>query len=287
MKICVLTDDNSGLNIKDIKDSRIKILRMPIIIDGDCVFQNETISYEEFYQKMERGVNIVTSQPSPGEVCQTYDNLLKDFDYVLHVPMSSALSQTCATAQQLAENYNGKVLVIDNHRISVTLKQSIYDILTLIDKGYEPQKIKEIIEEEKSNNSIYIMVNNLTYLKKGGRITPAACLLGGTFHIKPVLQIFGGKLDAYKKCIGVKNAKIAIIDAIQNELNTKYKDIDIKDLKFSAAYTKDEGPVLELIEEFKTKTGLNVEFDVDQLSLSVATHIGPGAIALTVSKIVR
>ncbi len=286
-KIVVITDDNSGFNKEEANKLNIKVLKMPIIIDGEVFFENETITKEEFFDRLNKNEDISTSQPSPGIILEMWESLLKEYDYILHIPMSSGLSASCQTALSLAEEkeFKDKVFVIDNHRISVTLKQSVYDAITLINKGLNPKEIKEKLESEASNASIYISVDTLKYLKKGGRITPSAALIGEALHIKPVLQLFGGKLDSYKKCLGTKQAVNALKTAIKNDLETKFKDYSRDELVFSAAYTgKDDTIIKKVVEEIKEELNIDTPIIIDHLSLSVSTHIGEGALALTISK---
>ena len=286
-KIVVITDDNSGFNKEEANKLNIKVLKMPIIIDGEVFFENETITKEEFFDRLNKNEDISTSQPSPGIILEMWESLLKEYDYILHIPMSSGLSASCQTALTLAEEkeFKDKVFVVDNHRISVTLKQSVYDAITLINKGLNPKEIKEKLESEASNASIYISVDTLKYLKKGGRITPSAALIGEALHIKPVLQLFGGKLDSYKKCLGTKQAVNALKTAIKNDLETKFKDYSRDELVFSAAYTgKDDTIIKKVVEEIKEELNINTPIIIDHLSLSVSTHIGEGALALTISK---
>ena len=286
-KIVVITDDNSGFNKEEANKLNIKVLKMPIIINGEVFFENETITKEEFFDKLNKNEDISTSQPSPGIILEMWESLLKEYDYILHIPMSSGLSASCQTALTLAEEkeFKDKVFVVDNHRISVTLKQSVYDAITLINKGLNPKEIKEKLESEASNASIYISVDTLKYLKKGGRITPSAALIGEALHIKPVLQLFGGKLDSYKKCLGTKQAVNALKTAIKNDLETKFKDYSRDELVFSAAYTgKDDTIIKKVVEEIKEELNIDTPIIIDHLSLSVSTHIGEGALALTISK---
>lgn len=286
-KIVVITDDNSGFNIEEANKLNIKVLKMPIIIDGEVFFENKTITKDEFFDRLNKNEDISTSQPSPGIILEMWESLLKEYDYIIHIPMSSGLSASCQTALSLAEEkeFKDKVFVVDNHRISVTLKQSVYDAITLINKGLNPKEIKEKLESEASNSSIYISVDTLKYLKKGGRITPSAALIGEALHIKPVLQLFGGKLDSYKKCLGTKQAVNALKTAIKNDLDTKFKDCSREELVFSAAYTgKDDTIIKKVVEEIKEELNINTPIIIDHLSLSVSTHIGEGALALTISK---
>ena len=285
MKICIVTDDNAGFTKKELSKLKlVYVIRMPIIIDGEIFYEDETISSEKFYARQSEGADIRTSQPAPGEIINLWEKLLKEYDQIIHIPMTSGLSQECETAKMLAEDYPGKLFVVDNHRISVTLKSSIYDALALIEEGKDAKEIQEILTEEAFKSSIYIMVDTLTYLKKGGRVTAAGALLGSTFHIKPILTILGGKLDAYKKAIGTKKAKIMLIEAIQEDLANKFKDTPKDELIFSMAYTYNLDDAKEFKVDVCNALGLKDEqVMLDPLSLSVATHIGPGSLATTIS----
>lgn len=285
MRICVITDDNSGFTKKEATEIGIKVLRMPIIVDGEVFFQDENLSYDQFFKFLEEDKDIKTSQPAPGDVLKIWDEALKEYDAIIHIPMTSGLSESCHSAQLLAEQeeYKGKVFVVDNHRISITLKRSVYDALNLIKKGKNPAEIKQILEETKSDSSIFVMVDTLKYLKKGGRVTPAGAALGATLHVKPVLQIMGGKLDAYAKVMGVKKAKRTMLDAIQHELENKFKNYSKDELDFAVAYTYDEEASIEWQKEVEEKFGVTNTIR-NPLSLSVSTHIGPGALAIAVSR---
>lgn len=285
MRICVITDDNSGFTKKEAAEIGIKVLRMPIIVDGEVFFQDENLSYDHFFKFLEEDKDIKTSQPSPGDVLKIWDEALKEYDAIIHIPMTSGLSESCHSAQLLAEQeeYKGKVFVVDNHRISITLKRSVYDALNLIKQGKNPAEIKQILEETKSDSSIFVMVDTLKYLKKGGRVTPAGAALGATLHVKPVLQIMGGKLDAYAKVMGVKKAKRTMLDAIQHELENKFKNYSKDELDFAVAYTYDEEASIEWQKEVEEKFGVTNTIR-NPLSLSVSTHIGPGALAIAVSR---
>lgn len=283
MRICIITDDNSGFTKKEAIENDVKILRMPIIVDGECYFENETLSGEQFYKFLEEDKDIKTSQPSPGEVINMWEDALKVYDQVVHIPMSSGLSESCHSAQLLSEEFNGKVFVVDNHRISVTLKASVYDAIKLRNEGKTGEEIKKYLEETKSDSNIFIMVDTLKYLKKGGRVTPAGAALGATFHIKPVLSIEGGKLDAFAKCVGIKKSKTTMLNAIQSIIDTKYNG-SLDGLEIALAYSYDIESAKLWKEEVEEKFNLK-NIRLEPLSLSVATHIGPGALAITVTKI--
>ena len=286
MKICIITDDNAGFTQDEVNKLGIGIVPMPVIINGEIYFENKNIDQEQFYLKQNGGSDIITSQPSPGSILELWEEKLKDFEQIVHIPMSSGLSEECNTAKMLAKDYEGKVFVVDNHRISVTLKDSVYDAINLVKKGYSGEEIKKILEESAFDSSIYIAVDTLKYLKKGGRITPTAALFGSTLHIKPILSIFGHKLDSYKKAVGMKKAKQIVIDAIINDVNTKFSDSDKnKELSYGVAFTNNYDEAVEFKKEFAKQLGINENTIVmNPLSLSVATHIGEGAFAITCTK---
>lgn len=285
MKIAIITDDAASFTKEEASKLGITILRMPLIINGEVYFQDENIDEDTFIKKLESGEDCSTSQPSPGEVMDLWRKLLKDHDQIVHIPMSSGLSATCATASQLAqdEEFKGKVFIVDNHRIEPTLKESVRDAVSLVQSGKSAEEIQQILNTDGPNSSIYIMVNTLKYLKKGGRITPAAALLGGALHLKPVLSIFGGKLDAYAKAIGVKKAKQVMIDAVKKDLETKFKNVPKSELYFSIAYSQNLDEAKQFEKEFKEAIGIeNVELNT--LSCLIVTHTGPGVLACTVTK---
>ena len=285
MKIAIITDDAASFTKEEASKLGITILRMPMIINGEVYFQDENIDEDTFIKKLEGGEDCSTSQPSPGEVMDLWRKLLKDYDQIVHIPMSSGLSATCTTATQLAqdEEFKGKVFIVDNHRIEPTLKESVRDAVKLAQSGKTAQEIQQILNNDGPNSSIYIMVNTLKYLKKGGRITPAAALLGGALHLKPVLSIFGGKLDAYAKAIGVKKAKQVMIDAIKKDLETKFKGVPKSELYFSIAYSQNLDEAKQFEKEFKEAIGID-QVELNTLSCLIVTHTGPGILACTVAK---
>ena len=279
-RIAIVTDSNSGITQQEGKELGISVLPMPFYINETLYFEEITLSQEEFYQKLEEEQDIKTSQPAPGDVTDLWDQLLKEYDEIVHIAMSSGLSSSCATAEMLAEDYHGKVQVVNNQRISVTQKRSVLDALELREEGKTAAQIKEVLEKEKFESGIYIMVDTLKHLKKGGRVTPAAAAVGTVLGIKPVLQIHGEKLDAYAKTRGVKTAKKKMIAAVRKELEERFPDGDYgKHAYLEAAYTGNreeaEKWAAELQEAFP-----GMEFDMDPLSVSVACHIGYGALAV-------
>lgn len=288
-KIAIVTDDNSGITPEEAKELGIYIIKMPVLIDGTEYYEYDNLTSEQFYKFLEEDKDVKTSQPSPGNVMNLWEDLLKEYDEIVHIPMSSGLSESCNTAKSLAENFDGNVFVVDNHRISVTLKRSVLDAINLRDKGYDGAAIKETLESTKGDSSIYIMVDTLKYLKKGGRVTPAGAALGATFHIKPILQIQGGKLDAKAKVIGVKKAKLKLVEFAKEDLIKRFKYLANKgEYEIEIAYTYDKSLAEDLIKLLQEQIPDLPEIaSINPLSLSIATHIGPGAIAVAISRIIH
>lgn len=283
-KIAIVTDSNSGVTQSQAKELGIFVLPMPFMINGEEFFEDINLTQEEFYKRLEEGADICTSQPSPEAVTKLWDNLLKEYDEIVHIPMSSGLSGSCQSAIMLADDYNGKVQVVNNQRISVTQRQSALDALELTKAGKTAAEIKELLEADKFNSSIYIMLDTLYYLKKGGRITPAAAAIGTMLRLKPVLTIQGEKLDAFAKARTTSQGKNIMLNAIKKDIEERFGGIkDDKDVWLQMAHTDNYEAVEEFKKEFQAMfPGYNIH--VDPLSLSVACHIGPGALALAVTK---
>lgn len=283
-KIAIVTDSNSGITQDQGRELGVYVLPMPFYINDVMYLEGITLTQEEFYRRLQQDEPISTSQPSPAEVCGLWDNLLKEYDEVVHIPMSSGLSASCETAMGLARNYDGKVQVVDNQRISVTQRQSVLDAVNLAKAGRTAAEIKKVLEDEKMESSIYITLETLKYLKKGGRITPAAAAIGTVLNLKPVLQIQGEKLDAYAKVRGKKQAKRVMIKAVQEDLEKRFaKYVKSGEMSLAMAYTGN----LEEAEEFKKEVQQafpGYDIHMDPLSLSVACHIGHGALAVTCAK---
>ena len=279
MKTAVMTDSNSGITPEEGKKIGIYSLPMPVIIEGDVFYEGKNITQEEYYGAMTSGKNVTTSQPSPGDVMDMWDGILKEgYEQVVYIPMSSALSASCHAAIQLSEEYDGKV--VDDHRISVTMRESVLEAKWMANQGMTAEEIKKKLEENAYNSSIYIAVDTLEYLKKGGRVTAAGAAIGTVLGIKPVLQIHGEKLDAFAKTRGVKQAKKKMIAAVRKELEERFQDGDFgKHAYLQSAYTKDEEAALKWKEELMAEFP-GMEFQQDPLSLSVACHIGAGALAV-------
>ena len=282
-KIRIITDSNSGITVDDARELGVTVLPMPFSIDEEVFFEQESLTQEQFYEELAAGKNIMTTQPSPGQVMGIWDEALKEYDEIVYIPMSSGLSGSYQTAAMLAEDYEGKVYVVNNQRISVTQRQSVLDALRLIEAGKSAKEIKDILEEDRFNSSIYLMVDTLVYLKKGGRITPAAAALGTLLKLKPVLQIQGDRLDAFAKARTVSQAKSIIINAIKSDIDKRFGGLSKENISLHMAYAHDLDRILEFKEEvMKEFPGFDI--NLYHLSLSVATHIGPGCIALAVTK---
>ena len=278
-RIAIVTDSNSGITQTEAKQLGISVLPMPFFIDDTLYFEDITLTQEAFYERLLQDADISTSQPSLGDVTQLLDQLLQEHESVLHIPMSSGLSSSCQSARMLADDYNGRVVVVDNQRISVTQRQSVRDAMALAEAGHSAEEIRTILEEQKLQASIYISLETLKYLKKGGRITPAAAAIGTVLNLKPVLQIQGEKLDAYAKVRGKKAARRTMIEAIQKDLKNRFAEpLAQGRMGFGIAYSGNLEEALDWKVELEAAFP-GVDFQMDPLSLSVACHIGYGALA--------
>lgn len=283
-KIAIVTDSNSGITQDQGRELGISVIPMPFYINEKLYLEGITLSQAEFYERLEKDEPISTSQPNPGEVCGLWDTLLEKYDEIIHIPMSSGLSASCSTAMALARDYEGKVHVVDNHRISVMQHESVLDALKLRDAGKSGAEIKEILEAEGKEACAYITLETLKYLKKGGRITPAAAAIGTVLNLKPVLLVGPEKLDAYTKARGKKQAKRAILKAVKNDFETRFAEyVKAGEMGLYVAY----GGNLDEAMEFKAEVEEafpGYDIPVEPLSLSVACHIGPGAVAVGCAK---
>ena len=278
-RVAIVTDSNSGITQAAGKEMGVFVLPMPFMINGETFYEDISLTQEEFYERLASGADISTSQPSPESVMKLWDDILKEYDELVHIPMSSGLSGSCQSAIMLSEDYNGKVQVVNNQRISVTQRQSCLDALALAEKGMSAREIKDFLEADKFNSSIYIMLDTLYYLKKGGRITPAAAALGTILKLKPVLQIQGEKLDAFAKARTTTQGKSIMINAIKNDIENRFGGLtEDKHIWLEIAHTANqeaaEAYKQEILEVFP-----GYDIHIDPLSLSVACHIGPGALA--------
>lgn len=283
MKIAIVTDSNSGITQQEGKELGISVLPMPFMINGQTYYEDIDLTQAQFYQMLQDGADISTSQPSPAAVTDLWDALLQEYDAIVHIPMSSGLSSSYQTAAMLSEDYNGRVWVVNNQRISVTQRQSVLDAIEMARKGWTAEQIKDKLEAVKFESSIYITVDTLKYLKKGGRITPAAAALGTLLRIKPVLQIQGEKLDAFSKVRTMKQAKTTMLTAMQKDLEGRFQDGEARHTHLEIAHTQNE----EMAEEFKEEILAvypGADIVISPLSLSVSCHIGPGSLAIACSK---
>lgn len=284
MKIAILTDTNSGISSTEAEELGIFLIPMPVIIDDETFYEGQNITEEAFYQALASDKKVTTSQPSPADVLDYWDSLLQNgFDEVVYIPMSSGLSNSCHAAMGFAEDYDAKVFVVDNHRISVTLKSSVIMAKKLSDIGKSGSEIKSILEEDAYHSSIYISVNTLTYLKRGGRITPAAAMIGSVLNIKPILTIQGEKLDSFSKARSMKKCEQRMIEALLNDKEKRFADVPNEQLSIGAA-----GTCLSEEEQLNWKHALEEAFpgaDVfyNPLSASIGCHTGPGAVGVGLS----
>ena len=282
-KVAIVSDSNSGITQSMAKELGVTVMPMPFFVGDKTLYEDIDLSQEEFYQMLSEKTDIHTSMPLVGNVTDTWDELLKEYDELVHIPMSSGLSGSCETAMMLSQDYDGKVQVVNNQRISVTQRQSVLDALALAKQGRTASEIKTILERDKFESSIYIMVDTLYYLKKGGRITPAAAALGTLLKLKPVLQIQGEKLDAFAKARGKASAKKIMLKAMKDDCDNRFKDYAQQGkLHMEVAYTGNEEEAREWAEAVK-EAFPQYDFHMDPLSLSVACHIGYGSLAIAVS----
>ena len=286
-KIAIVTDSNAGISPQMAKELGVFVIPQPFMIEGKTYFENIDLTYEEFYKTLENEVDVRTSQPVPTDMMEVWDEVLKEYDELVHIPLSSGLSGACQSAMMFADEYDGRVHVVNNQRISVTQKQSVRDALMLIEKGHDGKEIKQILEEDKFNSSIYIMLDTLKYLKKGGRITPAAAAIGTVLKLKPVLQIQGEKLDAFAKARTINQGKKIMIDAIRNDVNTRFGGENPDNISIHIAHTNNHDMAMGFKAEFEEAFPGVIVKDVDELSLVVSCHIGPGALAVAVCKTLK
>ena len=283
-KVCIITDSNSGITQSESKELGIVVIPMPFYINEVQHFEDIDMTQEEFYEAlMDEKTEVSTSQPSPYTIMQTWRENLEEYDEIVHIPMSSGISSSCATAMMLAqeEEFEGKVFVVDNQRISVTQRRSVQQAKELAERGYSAKEIHDILFRDKFQSSIYIMVNTLKYLRKGGRLTPAVAAIGTVLRIKPVLQIQGEKLDSYAKVKTLKQAKTTMLKAIRSDFEKRFSD---EEMEIDIAYTYDKAEADKFKEEILREYP-NAKVYMDPLSLSVSCHIGPGALAVALSNV--
>ena len=282
-KVAILTDSNSGITQEEAEQAGIYVFPTPVYINDEVFYEGVDLTTDQFFARQAEGAEIKTSMPVVGDVIDKWESLLEEYDEVVYIPLSSGLSSSCETAIMLAEDYDGKVQVVNNQRISVTMKLSVYDARKLADAGKSATEIKEILEAMKFESTIYIMVDTLEYLKKGGRITPAAAAIGSLLKIKPVLQIRGEKLDSFAKARTVKQAKQIMMDAIAKDMDEVLHDPTGENTIIAMAHTQNEEEIAKFKAEVEERFPGHDIF-VDPLSLVVSSHIGPGALAVTCTK---
>ena len=280
-KIAIITDSNSGITQTMAKKMGVIVVPMPFQIDGEEYFEDISLTQKEFYQKLTGGAEIFTSQPTPDRIT------LEEYDEIVHIPMSSGLSGSCQTAKMLAEDYDGKVQVVNNQRISITMLNSVRDAQRLAAKGLSAKEICDVLEKEKMNATIYIMLDTLYYLKKGGRITPAAAALGTLLKLKPVLQIQGEKLDAFAKARTISAAKTVMINATKTDIEGRVSENGKYKVAIGIAHTNNEEAAKEFQKELQEVFPAVEDIYISPLSLSVSCHIGPGALAVAASRVVE
>jgi len=278
--VAIVTDSNSGISQAEAKELGLYVLPMPFMINEETFYEDINLTQEQFYEMLASGAEIATSQPSPESVMELWNSLLKEYDEIVHIPMSSGLSGSCQSAIMLAEDYDGKVQVVNNQRISVTQRQSCLDAKLLASSGMNAKEIRDFLEEDRFNSSIYIMLDTLYYLKKGGRITPAAAAIGTMLRLKPVLQIQGEKLDAFAKARTTNQGKGIMINAIKNDIESRFGGMtEDKHIWLQIAHTAN----LDAAKIYKQEVQAQFpgyDIHIGALSLSVSCHIGPGALAL-------
>lgn len=282
-KVAIITDSNSGITQAEAKEMGIYVVPMPFSIGEKTYYEDINLTREEFFQMMADGKDIVTSQPSPGDLMDLWDEALQKNDQIVYIPMSSGLSGSCQSARMLANDYSRRVFVVNNQRISVTQKRSVQDALELARNGYDAARIRAVLEQERFDASIYIMLDTLKYLKKGGRITPAAAAVGTLMRIKPVLQIKGERLDAFSKARTVAQGKTTMINALHHDIDTMFGGVEANRVRVYAVHAQ----VPEAFETFRNEVRdafPGLEMEEGRLSLSVCCHIGPGALALACVK---
>jgi DegV family protein with EDD domain len=284
MKVAIVIDSGSGVCREEAREQGFFVVPMPFMIDGEEFEVDVNLTPEEFYRRMNAGADISTSAPSPARMTDIWDKVLREYDQIVHIPLSSGLSSTCHTAMLLAGNYDGRVQVVDNQRVSITQRQAALDAKMLAAQGMDAVQIREILMREKMESSIYITLETLKYLKKGGRITPAAAALGTLLRIKPVLQIQGEKLDAFSKARTMKQARATMLSALAHDLQERFHDPKAEHMWIAVAHTENEEMAKDFAEEIRSLYPDTGEIAVVPLALNIACHIGPGSLAVGCSK---
>jgi len=283
MKTAVVTDSNSGIFGDEARSLGIHVIPMPVIVDGRTYYENEDITHEQFYEALVGDRDVSSSQPSPGSLMDLWEMVLDDADEIIYIPMSSGLSGSCQTAIALSDDYDGKVQVADNHRISVSMRQSVLRAVKLAKEGLSAKEIKERLEAEGPKSVVYLTVETLKYFKRTGRVTPAAAALGELLNIKPVLVTRGDKFDTHAKVRGLHKAKAAMLEAVKKERETLFADVDDAGLAIGVASScmdpEDAKAWHTMVQEYFP----NIYTYYDPLSLSIACHTGPNACGMSIS----
>lgn len=281
-KVGVMTDSHSGISPEEAAALGIRVLPMPVFINGEVLFEDIDFTKREFYEKLEAGAEVSTSQPSPQDTLDIWDAMLEEYEQILYMPMSSGLSGSCMTAMGMAQDeaYEGKVFVVDNGRVGTPLHRSILDAVDLIEEGYLAPQIKEILENSKEDMTIYIAVDSLKYLKKGGRITAATAAVGTVLNMKPILRVGTGKLDMFEKCRGMKKARKLMIEALKKDIETRFKEqYEAGELYLMTATSSSPELTAEWIEQVK-EAFPDMEVMSDYLTCGIACHTGPGGLGI-------
>jgi DegV family protein with EDD domain len=282
IKTGIVTDSHSGIGRTEADELNIRVLPMPFYFDDVCYFENVTMNHDEFFAKLKGGSDAKTSQPSIESIKNIWNEALKEFEEIVYIPISSGLSGACMTAMAMAQEdeYEGKVFVVDNGRVSTPMHRSVLDAVELVNKGYSAAKVKEILEKNREKMIIYVAVDSLEYLKRGGRISGSTAVIGNLLNIKPILKFDVGLLDVYKKSRGFNKAKKEMIDAMKEELNTRFKaEYESGQVHLLAASSSSEEDTAAWVAEIKENFP-DMEVMCDNLSFGVACHIGPGGLGI-------
>ncbi|HIR93274.1 MAG TPA: DegV family protein [Candidatus Egerieimonas intestinavium] len=282
MRVAIMTDTNSGIMGREAEELGIFSIPMPVIIEEETFFEGKNITEEEFYRALGEGKRASTSLPSPKTVLDTWDFVLSQgYEEIVYIPMSSGLSNSCGAAAGMALDYEGKVFVVDNHRISITLREAVLKAKRLADAGSSGSQIKRQLEKEAYDASIYIAVDTLEYLKKGGRITPAAAMIGTVLHMKPILTIQGDKLDAYAKVRGMKKCQSCMLEAVSQDFERRFAGKEHPQMIAGVAGTcLPQDKVEEWKQALREVFPLAQEVYYNALPISIGCHVGPGAVGI-------
>ena len=281
-RVGIVTDSHGGISMAEAQQLGVKVVPMPFYFVDDCYYEGVSISREEFFERLNNGESVSTSQPSPEAVMEAWREALTEYEKVLYMPISSGLSGSCNTARMLAmeEEFEGKVFVVDNGRVATPMHRSILDALELIEEGFTAQEVQLMLETAGNKMSIYIAVETLEHLKKGGRITPATAAIGTVLNIKPILKLNTGVLETYRKSRGMKKARQEMLEAMKHDFEVTFKDYaDNNEIYLMAASSADDITTKEWVEEIKAYFP-GMEVLCDDLSLGICCHTGEGALGI-------